>query len=642
MCGICGWLRISGIQLADIKQMNHRAAHRGPDGEGYWLWDGQSTTGQFVDVGSGEVENRDGILGMGHRRLAIIDLSTAGIQPMSSHDKKVWIVYNGEVYNYLELRTQLSNLGHKFHSSSDTEVVLAAYDHWGVDCFARFNGMWGMAIADLRRRVLVFSRDRLGIKPLYIWVKDGGLAFASELKQFFVLPGFKPIANLDAVVEYIDTGYEYPPATFFEGPLAFESGCWAEVPFAQIASPVFQRYWHPERLTLTQANHSEILEQTRNLFQDSVRLCLRSDVPVGVCLSGGLDSSAIFGQIQRIKKKDPAHPTFAFSAAFDDPRFDERPFIESVRREFGGQGFYTFPTAEAFLADCDDFIFLHDEPPGSLSMYAAWSVMRLARQWKVPVLLNGQGGDELFSGYWPAYYLFLRQTFTHAPWRAMNHLVGAVLPGGNPSLVGQLAPHLAQYQYRKKRNNRGMLCHSLHSRGFSRNSNWAIVAQHLTPEQYRLREIRQVHLPRLLKWDDRNSMAFSIEGRYPFLDYRLIEWALSLPPEINLKRGWNKFILRESLAHVLPTRIQWRRSKIGFETPQSEWIRTTLAATLREWLAHPSERLGGILDYSMMRQFADDLMNVNRLHRMDERQIVLVRLFFLDRWMNRFCVDVEY
>ena len=638
MCGICGWIRPSGLELRPVVRMNRLASHRGPDDEGYWIWDGHSATGQFVESRFADQSDHHGVVAIGSHRLAILDLSAAGRQPMASKDRYVWIAFNGEIYNYLELRDELVQFGHTFTTGTDTEVILAAYDQWGTGCFARFNGMWGLAIADLRRRVVVLSRDRLGVKPLYVWAKNGSLAFASEIKEFVALPGVQAVANMDAVVEYIDTGYEAPPATFFEDIRAFEAGCWGEISLERPQYPMAQSFWDPEQLAVTKVSRDEAIERTRFLFEDAIKLRFRSDVPVGICLSGGLDSSSIFCQVQQ-RKNGQGHSTYAFSAAFHEAAFDERPYIKIVLDQYGGQAFYTFPTAETFLEDFDSFIYHHDEPPGSMSQYAAWCVMRLAREHRVPVLLNGQGGDELFSGYWPAYYLFLRQLSVRSPLHVIEHLLGALLPGGNPTLVSQMLPHFRRYQHRTKRDHRALLRPYWSSSGFTLTKNWAQAAQRLEPVQYRFAEIRHVHLPRLLKWDDRNSMAFSIEGRYPFLDYRLVEWAVTLPPEMNFSRGWNKLLLRQALSDTLPPPIQWRRSKVGFETPQSVWIRTTLRPTILNWVQRPSERLREIIEPSQLKRLAETSLGSGHLHRMDEGQKLLVRLFFLDRWLELFKLD---
>jgi asparagine synthase (glutamine-hydrolysing) len=404
--------------------------------------------------------------------------------------------------------------------------------------------------------------------------------------------------------------------------------------------PAPQPFWFPERVAPSGHTTADLHQQGRELFRDAVALCLRSDVPVGVCLSGGLDSTAIFGQAQQLHT-ETGHAIAAFSAAFDDRRFDERPYIDTVLRAFNGRGFYCFPSADDFVHDCDRWIVHHDEPPATLSQYAAWSVMRLAREHGVPVLLNGQGGDELFAGYWSAYYLFLRQTLRRAPQHIVTHLVGSLLPGGNATLVSQLVPHWRQYRHRSASRNQHLLQPHWRTHAASNGSQWPIAAQALNPAAYRLHEIRHVHLPRLLKWDDRNSMAFSIEGRYPLLDYRLVEWALSVPPEANLSRGWNKLLFRDTVRDVLPPPIRWRRSKVGFETPQSEWIRGSLRAVLRRWATRPSPRLRELVAVEPLRRLADDLDASTHVDRRDERQLVLLRLYFLDRWLNLFNVEIR-
>lgn len=635
MCGICGWLSRSpssnGVDLQSLVAMNQLAAHRGPDGEAYWLYNGTTPTGEWFSHNVQQNLQQRGLLGLAHRRLAIIDLSDDGLQPMPSADKRHWIVFNGEIYNYLELRAALQALGHIFHTESDTEVILAAYRQWGTDCFNRFNGMWGLAIVDLQKRVLILSRDRLGVKPLYYWQTGQSFAFASEIKQFLGLPGFDRQANLDALLEYIDSGYEIPPETFFQHIKAFPPASFAEIRLDAIAEPQPERFWKVEALVPTAVSPS-LAEELRFLFADAVRLRLRSDVPVGVCLSGGLDSSLIYGQIQRLRA-DPG-ATHAFSASYHEKQFDESPFVEMVLRKHGGQVHYAFPSAQAFLDDFAAFIYQHDEPPAAISQYAAWAVMRLARQHGVPVLLNGQGGDELFSGYWPAYYLYLRRQ----PMSAPAHLLQAMLPGGNPELLREIPAHLWQYLGRKDRANRRILSPAMHERPVVARQNWASAAQKISPEAYRRGEISQIHLPRLLKWDDRNSMAFAVEGRYPFLDYRLVEFAMRLPVAMNLHAGWNKYLLRTLLGELLPPEIQWRRAKVGFVTPQSLWMQTALKPVLAAWVEQPSAALAQLVDIEKLRLLARKLFAVRSIHPMNQDQHLLFRLFALDTWLNRYQV----
>jgi asparagine synthase (glutamine-hydrolysing) len=256
----------------------------------------------------------------------------------------------------------------------------------------------------------------------------------------------------------------------------------------------------------------------------------------------------------------------------------------------------------------------------------------------VPVLLNGQGGDELFSGYWPAYYLWLRQTLATRPLNFAGHLLSALLPGGNTEIFRQVLPHWRQYRARAGRNNRALLRPPYRLAGFTLSSNWAEEAQSLSPAAYRMSEIRRIHLPRLLKWEDRNSMSYSIEGRYPFLDYRLVEWAATLPPEVNFHRGWNKWVVREGVGEHFPPAIRFRRDKIGFETPQARWITNELKPLLAAWVAAPSARFAEIVDVARLQAMAPAVLGVEH-HRMDERQFLLVRLFLLDTWLRVFRVQ---
>jgi len=638
MCGICGWLDPEGVDLKTIVAMSRLASHRGPDGEGYWLCDGKAQKGEWFGSRSLDANlARRGRMALGHRRLAIIDLSDDGLQPMPSPSRDHWIVFNGEIYNYLELRRELSGLGWTFQTHTDTEVALAAYQQWGTACFNRFNGMWGMAIVDMPERKVVLSRDRLGVKPLYVWSENGSLAFASEIKQFLALPGFTARANITAVREFIQTGYEIPPQTFFKNVQAFPQGCWAEIPIDSVGQWNVCRYWNVETALAGDGAPESAAEQLKYLFEDSVRLRLRSDVPVGVCLSGGLDSSAIYGQIQSLS----AHPqeTHAFSASYHERQFDESRFVEAVMRRHAGNVHYVYPSPQDFLNDFDKFIYQHDEPPGSLSQYAAWTVMRLAMQHNVPVLLNGQGGDELFSGYWPAYYLYLRYQLFRSPTRVAGHLLGAALPGGNPALFMEMPDHVRQYLSRSRRNNREILRLADNSDAEER-GNWALESQRITPEQYRWQEISQIHLPRLLKWDDRNSMAFGIEGRYPFFDYRLVEAALQLPVEMNLHAGWNKYLIRTALGSLLPREIQWRRSKIGFVAPQIIWLNTVFKPVILDWTQRPSQSLSEFVDGQSLHHLIQKLLATRRMHPMDEGQFLLFRLFMLDQWFRVFRVSV--
>ncbi len=586
MCGIA-CLISAGDKMVDPKILDaftDAVAHRGPDGRGTELF--AKAGGRLALSESGGPAE----VGLGHRRLSILDLTNAGAQPMSSPDGAVRIVYNGEVYNHVELRAELERDGYSFKSRCDTEVVLAAYAKWGVDCFRRFNGMWALAILDLNRNVVVLSRDRFGIKPLYHLHSGGVLAIASEMKQFRELPWFSPEPNDEACVAYLVNGYEISPDTFLKGVKLFPSASTAVIDLSNPDLAIKpERYWRPEDVeTLRNVDPRDAAREVAEIFRDSVRLRLRSDVPVGSCLSGGLDSSAIFAAMSSL---EPNKTFSAFSACFDDPYADERLFMEMVVSATNADHVKVFPQPEDLTADFADFLEKHDEPVGSASMYAQYRVMKAARAADVPVLLDGQGGDELFSGYWPTYFLWLDGLRKRGKYLTiLGDCLGALAPGGNPELFKEAVATMREY---RKRSNL-QYPYSINRRksaDFAESS--SVYAKHrsMAPEEYRIFELMELRLPRLLKWEDRNSMAFSIESRVPFLDINLVEKILSFPCDANTRRGWTKYLFRKAVDDTLPKRIVWRRDKRGFETPQARWSRKgpfhEALATWAERKKHP-------------------------------------------------------
>lgn len=613
MCGIACLIRGGEeIDRGHFAAMVDSVSHRGPDGRG---------EAYFGGAGLAPTENDGFELALGHRRLSILDLSEAGAQPMSSADGDLVISYNGEVYNYIELREELRRLGHFFKSNCDTEVILAAYREWGAACVERFNGMWAFAILERSRRRLFVSRDRIGIKPLYCRVDGGFLAIASEIKQFLRLPGIEAKPNDAVCLSYLATGYERPPETFFAGIAAFPPGHRAMI---DIDNPAVnpEKFWFPENVEPILGDPAELAERIGAAVAAAVRLRLRSDVPVGGCLSGGLDSSAIF---MLMKEAEPDAVFAAFSSCFDDAAIDERPFMRAVVEATNSEHYQVFPDAEGLAADFDSFLRQHDEPVGSVSMYAQYRVMRRARGQSVPVLLDGQGGDELFSGYWPAYLLMLNRMRRDGRYGALlGQLLGACLPGGNPGLLGAAFTHFFDYRRRAAR----VLPFDIKSELKTELPEWHAKAQELSPREYRLAEITKVHLPRLLKWEDRNSMAYSIESRVPFLDVNLIELVLSIQPEMNMSKGWNKALFRRAMSGKLPDKIRLRRDKMGFETPQQAWMRRgAFRRMLDDWAASG--------DFAIDRYVNDTPASIAAALNSEEYDsTAMFRLFCLDKWLR--------
>ena len=371
----------------------------------------------------------------------------------------------------------------------------------------------------------------------------------------------------------------------------------------------------------------------RETLVESVSIHLRSDVPVGCALSGGLDSSAIAGCVKQLANGS-ARPLETFSVVFPGCAVDEQPFARQVIEYCRCSPHFATPTPEQFLDDLDRFLWIHDEPVGSLAQYACYALARLTRSCAVPVTLNGQGGDEILAGYWQSYFMHLRGLFRSGRlWRLGSSFARSILPGGNPELVRQVPVMLGRYRARRK------AAGELQLEQGAGDAHRSVAAQFeqlfaMNEQERRVYEIRRMYLPRLLKWDDRNFMAFGVEGRYPFLDHRLIELALSLSPETLYSKGWIKEPLRRGLHGMLPESILRRRTKSGFETPQSDWLRGPLRPLLGG-LAQPGNApIWAYADRAKVRSVCDDVWR--RQTTGDESGQALMRLFLADRWLQVF------
>ena len=611
MCGIYGIWHLDGrpVDLAALRTSTDRLRHRGPDDEGYLLAGPQG--GLVASFGGADTDERLGLpsldeahgerfsLAFGFRRLAILDLSPAGHQPMADASGRYWIVFNGEIYNYLELRTELQQLGHTFRSGGDTEVILAAYAQWGAACLERFNGMWAFAIWDSECRELFLARDRFGIKPLYYVAARRTFAFASEIKALVGRHAHPFAPEPYAVYRFLDDGRLPGPqsgATFFKGVRSLPPGHFMHVSGAGSSAP--QRYYD-----VVLADHAgnggdapdALLAAYRDLFIDAVRLELRSDVAVGTCLSGGIDSSSIVCAVNWLMAESGMSTAQigarqkTFSAVYeDDGRHNERRHIERVLRATAADGHFVVPTVERLNADMERLAWHQDEPFQSTSIFAQWCVMSLARERGVTVLLDGQGADELLAGYRPyAYHLRdlarrARGVELVAEAAAIHARSGLPLPALlRGAIIHALpAPAIDLVRHGRRR---------LHAppaglrREFAAEQQRAARAD-IAPwreqdslDRHLRDAVRESSLPHLLRYEDRNSMAFGIEARVPFLDHRLVEFAFQRVPHLRIHQGWTKWVHRQALAGLLPDAIAWRSDKVGFETPEVAWQRELIA-----------------------------------------------------------------
>lgn len=593
MCGIAGILAPRGFKPSVLMEMTHLIQYRGPDGFGFAFFGrGDAAGGEVIHNENRQPANQTSVIGLGNRRLAILDRSTAGNQPMQSDDRRFSITFNGEIYNYKEIRQELELAGHRFRTGTDTEVILHSYQQWGPECLQRFNGMWAFAIWDNARQRLFCARDRFGVKPFYYALYDGNFFFGSEIKQILQASSMPRRANAQTVFALMEWGLaDHSTDTFFEGVHQLLGGHSLTLDLSDSLSPVVDRYWELRVEPQTKLNIDEATEEFHQRFKNAVKIRLRSDVPVGVCLSGGLDSSAILCQAKEIA---PEIQFQTFSACFDEREIDEREYMMAAATATGSVSHPTFPRAQEFWESVQSMVFHHDEPLGAARTFSQWRLMRSARQQGIPVILGGQGGDEALCGYQKYRFFYFWQ----------------LLRGGNPKLLREMfmwmrygtsshgrlaaATRYLPAAMRRPFSAAERLCNADFRRtvdfsGAKPGGGGSIA------ERQKI-DLTYSGLPAFLRHEDRNSMAHSVESRHPFLDYRLVEFAVNCPPEFKLRDGWNKSILRDAMKGILPEKVRLRKTKLGFDAPDAAWVRLGLQNGHRDLWDAPKLRMARFLD----------------------------------------------
>jgi asparagine synthase (glutamine-hydrolysing) len=615
MCGIAGfvWQSPNEASLELLTRFDGRLHHRGPDDSGYLLWDGRGEPWRGHQLPN-RYEARVGFL---HRRLSIIDLTPGGWQPMASADGSADIVYNGEIYNYLELRNELEKLGHRFRSRSDTEVLLTAWQQWGRASLTRLVGMFAFAILDRRARRLVLARDCFGIKPLYFARFRGGFAFASEIKALLEHPRVSRRAAAGTIGIYLRTGVvDLGSETFFADVAQLPAAHLLTLDLDAPEHPQLERYWDLPSDGPADIGENEAAERLRTLFLESVRLHLRSDVPVGAALSGGIDSSSIVAAMRRL---EPAAEIHSFTYAADDAVLGEEHWADLAASAAQTRTHKTRADAADLRRDLDALIAGQDQPFGSTSIYAQYRVFALARDNGIKVMLDGQGADEMFAGYRP--YLaaravsLLREGAVCEAWSLLRNaaqLPGETLGRSLVRIAAGLAPSSA-------------ISFALALRGRARgrapwlDESWFAARGAGLPDivtgggRRTLREalaatFAATSLPALLRYEDRNSMLHSVESRVPFLTPALVEFAFRLPERFHIAPdGTSKSLFRRAMRGIVPDAILGRRDKIGFQTPELEWLRQ-LRPWLEEVLAPPSAEAVPMLRPAAMRAELDAVL----------------------------------
>lgn len=610
MCGIAIVISLSDSRIkdSDLKRMTDIISHRGPDGEGFFI-------------------NEAGTLGFGHRRLSIIDLSTHASQPMKRGH--LWLTYNGEIYNYIELKEELVDLGHEFYTDSDTEVVLAAFQEWGEDCVQRFNGMWAFAIYDQDNNTVFACRDRYGIKPLYSYQKDGFLYFCSEIKQLTTIEGWKARLNRPVAYDFLVYGAtNHTNQTFFEGVFELRGGEAMRIDLVS-KSQKKVKYYLPTINPLPAKPDSipAKVKEFKELMEDAVRIALRSDVKVGSALSGGLDSSTIaLVSSKLLHQQDKSDIQECVSACFEDKSVDESFFVDKVAEKSGIRVHKVFPQFKQFKTDFERLIWHQDEPFGTLSIFAQFCVFREAKENNITVMLDGQGADEILAGYDHFYRPYLNSQQKISKLKFLAEFVNYVKMNKKSSLA------LAK----KKLLRKGNSIHFLKDTFVQNTESLIKLNVAKTVPEFSYDQLVNTGLHTLLRFEDRNSMAFSIESRVPFLDHRMVDFSLALGDNLKINKGVRKFILREAFRELLPREIYDRHDKYGFPTPQELWTRENLDYFTRQ--IHESEQILGNswIDFDAIRA------KIAQLGTMTKDQIFSVwRIIIFAKWVQIFEVNIE-
>jgi asparagine synthase (glutamine-hydrolysing) len=621
MCGIAGVLHTDGTP-ADarvIRNMTDIIAHRGPDGSGFYV--------------QGEVA-------LGHRRLSIIDLATGG-QPMSNEDDSLWITYNGEIFNHSDVRPELEAAGHRYKSHCDTETIIHSYEQYGDQCLTHFRGMFAFAIWDGNRKQLFCARDRLGIKPFYYFWNGHTFAFASEIKALLQHPEISAEFNEQLLPEYLAFGYTSGEETLFKGIRKLMPGHTLTLRCGSNPQLEIKQYWDaPCPTEFEERSDEKWITECRARLEEVVRMRLMSDVPLGMFLSGGVDSSAIAALIKRMADG----PVKTFSVGYNESKFSELSEARQVAEQIGTDHHEVVVTMDEFFNALPRLVWHEDEPitwPSSVSLYF---VSKLAAE-RVKVVLTGEGSDELFGGYGRYRFYQLNQQWMRAyrgvPGGVRNAIQNAV--AGSPLLSASVRRKLGHTVLGRGANIESLYLNNFYcafgveeqqkllSAHFDANpyanflGRWESVAQSPTLPRL-LYADQKTYLVELLMKQDQMSMACSIESRVPFLDHKFVEFAASVPPHMKLRGKQGKYIMKKAVEDLLPHNIIYRK-KMGFPTPITAWLMQDQAKTIRDYLRDPEGLLAAYVNF----EYLDDLLDKHDrgLHDATDR---IWRLLNLQVW----------
>ncbi len=603
MCGIFGAVRLKGVfneeNWYQFKELTDMISYRGPDGSGYYS----------IDTHSGsEYDKQNFTIFFGHRRLSIIDLSSQGAQPMSKGN--LVITFNGEIYNYLELRTELKAKGCFFETNTDTEVILKLYETFGEKGFAKMNGMWAFSIYDKLNSKMILSRDRFSKKPIFYYQDEDHFYFSSEIKQ--LLPLVKEKApNKTVLTSYLKQGVvDTSSESFFKDINRIEAKTNLTIDLNTGSTQRYQ-YWDFERLSPT----SNTEEEFRFLLEDSVKLTMRSDVPVGCMLSGGLDSSSISVIAH---KMNPEIETF--SVVSDDKKMSEEPFIDIVVNRIKMRNHKLNFDANHVIRNFDTVLKHQDEPFFNLSVLAGYSILKKIKDdTDIIVLLNGQGGDELLMGYLKYFFFYEKDLMNRGQYiKAAGLLLSAIYNRTilNQFNLGKAKRYLPGHLSKKSS--------YIHTNGVELVDTWSFRDM----RHRQILDIDKFSIPGLCRYEDRNSMANSLEMRIPFLDYRLVSFCLNLRNDIKIQNGWTKYILRKVMTD-LPNEIRYRRDKKGFSVPEESFLRNELKDDILSIKNYSVLHEMGIIDKDSFIHYYNDFLE-GKGHYTEFTDIT--RVYIAEKW----------
>ena len=602
MCGISGYLDFDNyVNINTLRHMTDIIRHRGPDDEGYIFFDDEkgvsacgdeSTKACNISLHINDITDHRFFLGFGHRRLSIIDLSPAGHQPMQLESKEIYITYNGEIYNYIELKEELQDLGHSFKTCTDTEIILQAYQEWGEECVKHFNGMWAFALYDKKNQRIFCSRDRLGAKPFYYYYKENHFVFGSEIKQlcqdeFFENKLNEKLLRITLLLHLQDFSEE----TLIQDVYSLPAGCnmtvKLDVEKKRIAKVEKKVYWDLQIPENKKKNNNWY-----DYLKESIKIRLRSDAPLGVMVSGGVDSTLLINEICKYGQytgKFSADKVNTFTSCYDrNSIHDETYFAHLVNESCGCNEHLIYPGDEDMLSTYQKMIW-HFEDFAPFSTLGSFMTLRNVSETGVKVIINGQGGDESMLGYERYYVAYLWQILKQSPSKFIKTYRKIVK--SSKLTIKQVLQYLVYFLFpriritRNKWKAKKFLSDEFVERFNSQDITELIQFRNFDKLIYN--ELRKTQLTHILRMDDRGYMAFSMESRVPLIDYRYLQAAVEIDPMQKIQGGYSKYLFRKKMENDIPSQVVWRKNKNGWSSPAEEWMRRFDDKRVEEMLDHP-------------------------------------------------------